>query len=174
MNFSLPCFEGSSDRRAREADVHVDPKQRRLGWSGLMRDNSLFNNLSNSSRSSALTSVFRRSRGTCCIGLKAATVRTTAPSSNWKNLKSSAFNGSRITHHRRLRDNLPAETRHSESASQSWCSPAGESPDRASPSKAPGSKCCVSRRQRRPRSVHSDCMGCLLSHEMSMPQGRRP
>ena len=31
-----------------------------------------------------------------------------------------------------------------------------------SPSKAPGSKCCVSRRQRRPRSIHSDCVGCLI------------
>jgi hypothetical protein len=34
----------------------------------------------------------------------------------------------------------------SEGASQSWCSPAGESPARVRPSEPPGSKCCVSRR----------------------------
>src|SRR5215470_1733027 len=78
-----------------------------------MRDSSLFSNLSNTSRSSVLTSVSRRSKDTCCIGLKAVTVRTTAPSSNWKSLKSSAFNGSLITHNGRLRDTLPAKTRHS-------------------------------------------------------------
>jgi len=33
-----------------------------------------------------------------------------------------------------------------EGASQSWCSPAGESPARVRPSEPPGSKCCVSRR----------------------------
>jgi hypothetical protein len=85
--------------------VQVDPKQRRFVWPDAGQLN--FSNLSNTSRSSALTSVSRRSRGTCCIGLKAATARTTVPSSNWKSLKSSAFNGSLITHDGRLRDNEP-------------------------------------------------------------------
>src|SRR5215470_17563710 len=30
------------------------------------------------------------------------------------------------------------------------------------PSRQPGSECCVSRRRRRPRSVHSGCVGCVI------------
>src|ERR1700751_1099081 len=82
-----------------------------------MRDSSLFSNLSNTPGSSALTSVSRRSRGTCCIGLKAATAQTTVPSSNWKSLKSLTFKGSLITHDGRLRDNEPRKTRHSRDTS---------------------------------------------------------
>ena len=36
---------------------------------------------------------------------------------------------------------------------------------------APRSYPTVSRRQRRPRSVHSDCMGCLSSHEIDNNAG---
>jgi hypothetical protein len=38
----------------------------------------------------------------------------------------------------------------------------GASPTQARPSRPPGSECCVSRRRRRPRSVHSCCMGCVI------------
>jgi hypothetical protein len=38
---------------------------------------------------------------------------------------------------------------------------AGASPAQVGLSKPPDSECCVSRRQRRPRSVHSDCVGCV-------------
>jgi hypothetical protein len=38
----------------------------------------------------------------------------------------------------------------------------GESPTQVKPSRRPGSACCVSRRQRRPRSVHSGCVGCVI------------
>jgi hypothetical protein len=38
----------------------------------------------------------------------------------------------------------------------------GESPTQVKPSRRPGSECCVSRRQRRPRSVHSGCVGCVI------------
>src|SRR5262249_45953383 len=54
-----------------------------------------------------------------------------------------------------------------------WRGPAGERPAREGRSGPLGSECCVSRRQRRPRSVHSNCMGCLLSHEIVSWQGRR-
>src|SRR6266566_5934961 len=37
---------------------------------------------------------------------------------------------------------------------------AGVSPAQVRPSKPPGSECCVRRRQRRTRSVHSGCVGC--------------
>src|ERR1700730_18481797 len=39
---------------------------------------------------------------------------------------------------------------------------AGASPAQVRPSKPPGSKCCVSRRRRRTRSVHSGCVGCVI------------
>ena len=54
-----------------------------------------------------------------------------------------------------------------------WRGPAGERPAREGRSGPLGSECCVSRRQRGPRSVHSNCMGCLLSHEIVSSQGRR-
>src|SRR5262245_42000844 len=38
----------------------------------------------------------------------------------------------------------------------------GESPTQVMLSRQPGSECCVSRRRRRPRSVHSGCVGCLI------------
>src|SRR6266436_6993066 len=38
----------------------------------------------------------------------------------------------------------------------------GESPTQVMLSRRPGSECCVSRRQRRPRSVHSGCVGCVI------------
>ena len=38
----------------------------------------------------------------------------------------------------------------------------GESPTQVMLSRQPGSECCVSRRRRRPRSVHSCCMGCVI------------
>ncbi len=38
----------------------------------------------------------------------------------------------------------------------------GESPTQVMPSRQPGSECCVSRRRRRPRSVHSGCVGCVI------------
>jgi hypothetical protein len=38
----------------------------------------------------------------------------------------------------------------------------GASPTQVKPSRRPGSECCVSRRQRRPRSVHSGCVGCVI------------
>src|ERR1700730_6661870 len=37
---------------------------------------------------------------------------------------------------------------------------AGVSPAQVRPSKPPGSECCVRRRRRRTRSVHSGCVGC--------------
>ena len=37
---------------------------------------------------------------------------------------------------------------------------AGASPAEVRPSKPPGSECCVRRRRRRTRSVHSECVGC--------------
>src|SRR6266581_5863878 len=37
---------------------------------------------------------------------------------------------------------------------------AGASPVQVRPSKPPGSECCVRRRRRRTRSVHSGCVGC--------------
>ena len=36
---------------------------------------------------------------------------------------------------------------------------AGASPVQVTPSKRPGSECCVRRRRRRTRSVHSGCVG---------------
>src|SRR2546425_8882052 len=39
---------------------------------------------------------------------------------------------------------------------------AGASPAQVRPSKLPGSECCVSRRGRRPRSVHSGCVGGVI------------
>ena len=39
---------------------------------------------------------------------------------------------------------------------------AGESPAQVRRSEPPGSECCASRRQRRPRSVHSGCVGCVI------------
>jgi len=39
---------------------------------------------------------------------------------------------------------------------------AGASPARVRPSEPPGSECCVSRRRRRPRSVHSGCVECVI------------
>jgi len=39
---------------------------------------------------------------------------------------------------------------------------AGASPARVRPSKPPGSECCVRRRRRRTRSVHSGCVGCAI------------
>jgi hypothetical protein len=41
----------------------------------------------------------------------------------------------------------------SEGASQSWCSPAGESPARVGPSEPPGSKCCCVKKTRRRHAV---------------------
>src|SRR5258707_13737042 len=38
----------------------------------------------------------------------------------------------------------------------------GESPTQVMPSRQPGSECCVNRRRRRPRSVHSGCVGCVI------------
>jgi hypothetical protein len=38
----------------------------------------------------------------------------------------------------------------------------GGSPTQVRPSRRPGSECCVSRRRRRPRSVHSGCVGCVI------------
>src|SRR5215831_14955375 len=38
----------------------------------------------------------------------------------------------------------------------------GESPTQVMHSRQPGSECCVSRRRRRPRSVHSGCVGCVI------------
>jgi hypothetical protein len=38
----------------------------------------------------------------------------------------------------------------------------GESPTQVMLSRQPGSECCVSRRRRRPRSVHSGCVGCVI------------
>jgi putative ABC transport system substrate-binding protein len=49
-----------------------------------------------------------------------------------------------------------------EGARQSWRDPAGASPEQVRPSKPPGSECCVRRRQRRTRSVHSGCVGCVI------------
>jgi hypothetical protein len=58
-------------------DVQLDPKQRKFVWpdAGLL---DLQQSMS-TSRRSALTSASKRLRGTCCIELKAATVRTTVP-----------------------------------------------------------------------------------------------
>src|SRR5262249_19316848 len=39
---------------------------------------------------------------------------------------------------------------------------AGASPAQVRRSEPPGGECCVSRRQRGPRSVHSCCMGCVI------------
>ena len=39
---------------------------------------------------------------------------------------------------------------------------AGVSPAQVRPSKPPGSECCVRRRRRRTRSVHSGCVGCVI------------
>src|SRR6266403_3185775 len=39
---------------------------------------------------------------------------------------------------------------------------AGASPAQVRPSKPPGSECCVRRRRRRTRSVHSGCVGCVI------------
>jgi hypothetical protein len=49
-----------------------------------------------------------------------------------------------------------------EGARQSWRDPAGASPAQVGPSKPPGSECCVRRRQRRTRSIHSGCVGCVI------------
>jgi hypothetical protein len=49
-----------------------------------------------------------------------------------------------------------------EGARQSWRDPAGASPAQVSPSEPPGSECCVRRRQRRTRSVHSGCVECAI------------
>jgi hypothetical protein len=64
---------------------------------------SIFSSPLNTSRSSVLTSASRKLRGTCCIGLKAATVRTTVPSSSWKSLTGSAFDGLPIMSKRHAR-----------------------------------------------------------------------
>src|SRR5260370_10331519 len=39
---------------------------------------------------------------------------------------------------------------------------AGVSPAQVRPRKPPGSECCVRRRRRRTRSVHSGCVGCVI------------
>src|SRR5829696_10139797 len=39
---------------------------------------------------------------------------------------------------------------------------AGGSPAQVGRSEPPGSECCASRQQWRPRSVHSGCMGCVI------------
>jgi hypothetical protein len=49
-----------------------------------------------------------------------------------------------------------------EGARQSWRDSAGASPAQVRPSKPPGSECCVRRRRRRTRSVHSGCVGCVI------------
>ena len=49
-----------------------------------------------------------------------------------------------------------------EGARQSWRDSAGGSPAQVGPSKPPGSECCVRRRRRRTRSVHSGCVGCVI------------
>ena len=49
-----------------------------------------------------------------------------------------------------------------EGARQSWRDSAGASPAQVGPSKPPGSECCVRRRRRRTRSVHSGCVGCVI------------
>ena len=71
----------------------------------------------------------------------------------------------------RLSDDGPGQ--HNRRRQYGWRGPAGERPAREGRSGPLGSECCVSRRQRRPRSVHSNCMGCLLSHEIVSSQGRR-
>jgi hypothetical protein len=50
----------------------------------------------------------------------------------------------------------------------------GESPTQVRPSRRPGSECCVSRRRRRPRSVHSGCVGCVIEPRNGSSQERRP
>src|ERR1700726_344021 len=50
---------------------------------------------------------------------------------------------------------------------------AGVSPAQVRPSKPPGSECCVRRRRRRTRSVHSGCVGCVIEHEMMNSRERR-
>jgi hypothetical protein len=57
-----------------------------------------------------------------------------------------------------------------------WCArklarSVGASPAQVRRSEPPGSECCASRRRRRPRSVHSDCVGCVLSHGMGLIAG---
>jgi hypothetical protein len=47
----------------------------------------------------------------------------------------------------------------------------GASPTQVVPSKPPGGECCVSRRQRRPRSVHSCCMGCAIEPRNTLIAG---
>ncbi len=49
-----------------------------------------------------------------------------------------------------------------EGARQSWRDPAGSNPAEVGPSEPPGSECCVRRRRRRTRSVHSGCVGCVI------------
>src|SRR5262249_8245572 len=49
-----------------------------------------------------------------------------------------------------------------------------ESPTQVTPSRQPGSECCVSRRRRRPRSVHSGCVGCVIESRNGSSQERRP
>ena len=50
----------------------------------------------------------------------------------------------------------------------------GESPTQVMLSRQPGSECCVSRRRRRPRSVHSGCVGCVIEPRNGSSQERRP
>ena len=51
---------------------------------------------------------------------------------------------------------------------------AGESPTHVKPSRRPGSECCVSRRQRRSRSVHSGCVACVIEPRNISTVGQRP
>jgi hypothetical protein len=48
---------------------------------------------------------------------------------------------------------------------------AGGSPARVRPSKPPGGECCVSLRQRRPRSVHSCSVGCVIEPRNTLIAG---
>jgi hypothetical protein len=50
----------------------------------------------------------------------------------------------------------------------------GASPTQVMPSRQPGGKCCVSRRRRRPRRVHSGCVGCVIEPRYGSSQERRP
>jgi hypothetical protein len=48
---------------------------------------------------------------------------------------------------------------------------AGVSPAQVRPSKPPGSECCVRRRRRRTRSVHSGCVGCVIEPRNGLDAG---
>jgi hypothetical protein len=99
-----------------------------------------------------------RSAQMTAILLRASVTETVGPpeSSRWARAPCTHASAQvrRISWHHssgRVVDKLLASI--SEGASQSWCSPAGESPARVRPSEPPGSKCCCVKKTRKRHAV---------------------